>query len=216
MYETKILKKLIEEDIININSLIIKHYKRLGINEQDILVLSTFARQEVKGSSLFTPTRIKNKTGLSSNDFFASLERLINKGYVRIESGINEKTGKQTEFFYLDGLFEEIINIYIDQVRKENEKENQTFEEKISDLFEKTFERPMMPSDAEIVRRWAQEGKYSFDEISSEILEAAKLAKYSLKYVDSKLIKNHLQSSQNTEYQNPSKVLQELSEKWKK
>lgn len=216
MYEAQILAKLIKEDVINVNSLIIKRYKELGITEQDVIVLSMFAREEIKHNNLFTPSRMKNKTGLGDDSFFDSLERLQNKGYLKIKSGINNKTGRQVEFFYLDGFYEEIISIYIEEIRKENEKQNQTFEEKISILFEKTFERPMQPSDAEIVRRWAQEGKYTYEEINNEILEAAKLAKYSLKYVDSKLIKNHLSQNQNSEYQNTSKVLQDLSEKWKK
>ena len=215
MYEAQILAKLIKEDVVNVNSLIIKRYKELGINEQDIIVLSMFAREEIKRNNLFTPSRMRNKTGLNDNDFFESLDRLQSKGYLKIKSGINNKTGKQVEYFYLDGFYEEIISIYLDEIRSENEKENQTFEEKISNLFEKTFERPMLPSDVEIVRRWAQEGKYTYEEINNEILEAAKLAKYSLKYVDSKLIKNHLSQNQNSEYQNTSKVLQELSEKWK-
>ena len=216
MYEAQILAKLIKEDVINVNSLIIKRYKELGINEQDIIVLSMFAREEIKRNNLFTPSRMKNKTGLSDSDFFKSLEGLQSKGYLKIKSGINNKTGKQVEYFNLDGFYEEIISIYLEEIRSENEKNNQTLEEKVSALFEKTFNRPMQPSDAEIVRRWAQEGIYTYEEIYSEVLEAAKLAKYSLKYVDSKLIKNHLQSNQNTEYQNTSKVLQDLSEKWKK
>ena len=216
MYETKILAKLIEEDMVDTNSLIIKHHKKLGINEQDVIVLSMFTREETKRNHLFTPKRMMEKTGLSSNDFFASLERLLNKNYLKIVTGMSNKTGRQVEYFYLDGFYEEIINIYTGQIKAENEKKNQTLEEKVSNLFETTFERPMQPSDAEIVRRWAQEGIYTYEEIYNEVLEAAKLAKYSLKYVDSKLIKNHLQSNQNTEYQNTSKVLQDLSEKWKK
>ena len=216
MNEVNLLIKLIDDDMINVNALLIKNYKKLEISEKDIIVLSTLARLEIKGNHLFTIERIKEKTALDKNDFYESLELLMSKNYLKIVNGINPKSGKQAEYFYLDGLYRKIVEIYVDRIRKENEKKNHSFEEKISLLFEKTFERPMQPSDAEIVRRWAQEGKYTYEEINNEILEAAKLAKYSLKYVDSKLIKNHLSQNQNSEYQNTSKVLQDLSEKWKK
>ena len=117
MYEAQILAKLIKEDVINVNSLIIKRYKELDLTEQDVIVLSMFAREEIKHNNLFTPSRMKNKTGLSDDSFFDSLDRLQNKGYLKIKSGINNKTGKQVEFFYLDGFYEEIISIYIEEIR---------------------------------------------------------------------------------------------------
>ena len=216
MYEAQILAKLIKEDVINVNSLIIKRYKELDLTEQDVIVLSMFAREEIKHNNLFTPSRMKNKTGLSDDSFFDSLDRLQNKGYLKIKSGINNKTGRQVEFFYLDGFYDELAELYLEKIRKENEQKNQSFEEEITNLFERTFERPLTVSDAEVIRKWSMEGDYKLEEIKTEILAAAKVGKFSLKYVDSKLVKKHIESENNKEYSNQSTVIKELSEKWKK
>lgn len=216
MNEVNLLIKLIDDDMINVNALLIKNYKKLEISEKDIIVLSTLARLEIKGNHLFTIERIKEKTALDKDDFFNSLEVLMSKNYLKIVNGINPKSGKQVELFYLDGLYRKLVEIYIERIRKENEKKNHSFEEKISLLFEKTFERPLQPSDADIIRRWAQEASYTYEEIENEIYEAKKLAKFSLKYVDSRLVRSHLEKDEKTAYTNNSKLIQELSEKWKK
>ncbi|MCR5741306.1 MAG: hypothetical protein K6G38_02435 [Gammaproteobacteria bacterium] len=216
MNETKIIIKLIDDGLLDVNALLIKNRKKLNITENEFFVLSSLARQEVKGNHSFSPEKIKTKTALSSDDFYKALDNLLNKNYLKIVTGINPKSGKQAEFFYIDGLYDKVVEIYLDRIRKENEKKNQSFEEKISELFERTFERPLQVSDAEVIRRWAQEAKYSFEEIQKEILDAKKLGKYSLKYIDSKLVRRELELSNDNEYTNTSKVIQDLSEKWKK
>ena len=48
------------------------------------------------------------------------------------------------------------------------------------------------------------------------MMDALKVGKYSLRYIDSKLIKSKLASKENKEYTDTSKIIDELSEKWKK
>ena len=216
MNESRLLSKLIEEDIININSLLIKNHSKLDITPNDIIVLSVLTRQQVKRDLSFSAETVRQKADISSKDCFDSLAKLEDKGYVVLYTKFNPKNGQNDEFFNLDGLYKEIVHIYQEAIREENEAKNQSFEEEISNLFERTFQRPLTVSDAEVIRNWAREAQYTIEEIKSEILDAAKMGKYSLKYVDSRLIKKHVQMNNNPEYQKTSTVIQELSEKWKK
>ena len=64
MYEARILKKLIDDDIVEVNALLIKHRKALKISANDILVLSTLSRQEVKKNYIYS-SKLQKLTHLS-------------------------------------------------------------------------------------------------------------------------------------------------------
>jgi DNA replication protein len=216
MYEARILKKLIDDDIVEVNALLIKHRKALKISANDILVLSTLSRQEVKKNYIYSSKLVMEKTGLSQNDFFQSLEKLDNQGYVKITPGTNPKTGKQVEYYSLDSLYERITDIYLEQIKRENEEKSGSLQEKIVNLYFDTFERPIAPNEGEIIMRWIQEGQFTYEDIKNAMMDALKVGKYSLRYIDSKLIKSKLASKENKEYTDTSKIIDELSEKWKK
>ena len=216
MYEARILKKLIDDDIVEVNALLIKHRKALKISANDILVLSTLSRQEVKKNYIYSSKLVMEKTGLSQNDFFQSIEKLDNQGYVKITPGTNPKTGKQVEYYSLDSLYERIADIYLEQIKKENEEKSGSLQEKIVNLYFDTFERPIAPNEGEIIMRWVQEGQFTYEDIKNAMMDALKVGKYSLRYIDSKLIKSKLTSKENKEYTDTSKIIDELSEKWKK
>ena len=216
MYEARILKKLIDDDIVEVNALLIKHRKALKISANDILVLSTLSRQEVKKNYIYSSKLVMEKTGLSQNDFFQSLEKLDNQGYVKITPGTNPKTGKQVEYYSLDSLYERIADIYLEQIKRENEEKSGSLQEKIVNLYFDTFERPIAPNEGEIIMRWIQEGQFTYEDIKNAMMDALKVGKYSLRYIDSKLIKSKLASKENKEYTDTSKIIDELSEKWKK
>ena len=214
--ETQLLIKLIDDDMVNVNALLIKNYRGLHITEKDIIVLSMLSRQEIKGNHVFSSKNMSKKIGLEIDDFCSSIEKLENRNFIKIEEGTSPKTGKIVEYFYLDGFYDELAELYLEKIRKENEQKNQSFEEEITNLFERTFERPLTVSDADIIRKWSMEEEYKQEEIKTEILAAAKVGKFSLKYVDSKLVKKHIETENNKEYTNQSTVIKELSEKWKK
>ena len=101
-------------------------------------------------------------------------------------------------------------------IKKESGKLPSTFEEKVSLLYEKTFNKQMSIRDAEIISRWASTNQFSYEEIKNAILDAAKIGKYTLNYVDSKLLKKKVQEENNPEYEATNKIIKELSDKWKK
>ncbi|MCB9498333.1 MAG: DnaD domain protein [Bacillales bacterium] len=214
--EIDLFMKLLEDDLINFNAILIKNYKKLNIEEKDIIVLSMLNRQEMKGNRAFVPSKLVKKTGLSSDDFYKSLDNLTNKGYILIKVEINGKTQKEGEFFYLDKLYNNIVSLYTKSVKETEEKKSRTLEEKIVDLYEKEFKTQMSPLDAETIQKWAQERAFTYEEIEKEMLNACKNGKTSLKYVDSKLIKGKILKEQNPEYKETSEVMAGLKEKWKK
>ena len=63
---------------------------------------------------------------------------------------------------------------------------------------------------------WADEKKFSIDEIKNEMLDCIKTGRTTLKAVDQSLIRKRLQKEQSPEYKETNQVIEELKNKWKK
>ena len=74
----------------------------------------------------------------------------------------------------------------------------------------------MNPIDVDIIRRWSEEKEFSLSQIKNAMLEALKLGKTSLKYVDQMLIKEKLIKEQSPEYKEANEVIDALKNVWKK
>ena len=167
--EYDLFVKLLDDEMINFNALLIKNYKKLGISEKDIIVLSCLERQQSKGNNIFNPTKIKQKIALSQEDLFKSLTNLTSKGYVDIRIEFNYKTEKDTEVFSLDNLYESIVNLYLNESKKTTEKKKESFQEEISNFYEESFKRQMNPIDVDIIRRWSEEKEFSLSRFSKRL-----------------------------------------------
>ena len=216
MNENILFKKLLEDDMINFNAILIKNYRKLNINEKDIIVLSSLARSEIKGYKYFNPSRLKVIVGLSNDELYKSLNSLTEKGYIEIKEAVNEKTLKTCEVFSLEKLYKEIVNIYLKEEKKEQQRKSVSFQEEISLFYEETYNKPLSPLDIDIIKVWADEKKFSIDEIKNEMLDCIKIGKTSLKAVDQSLIRKRLQKEQSPEYKETNQVIEELKTKWKK
>lgn len=216
MQETKLFIKLLEDEMINFNAILIKNYKRLNITEQEIIVLSMLSRQEMKGSKSFNASLFASKTGLSESDFYDCLNSLENKGYLEIKTETALGNKRAGEYFYLDNVYNQIVRIYLEQIRKESESNASTFEERVSDLVEDVFMAQLTPIDIEIIQKWASDGDFSYDQIRKALLDAQSKGKTTLKYVDSQLIKTKMKSENKEEKENTQQVIAELKQRWNK
>ena len=216
MQERELFKKLLNEEVINYTEILMKHYRELGLAKTDIFVLSSLIKQSVTKDNMFSSKILSKDTPVPEERFFRSLDKLVDKHMIVIKKEKNPDTKKECEYFYLDNLYDQIVGVYLDQIKKESESEPNTFEERVSILYETTFNKQMTIRDAEIISRWARDNSFSYEEIKEEILDAAKLGKHSLTYVDSKLVKKQIQQENNPEYEETNKIIQELRDKWKK
>ena len=200
MNELDLFIKLLDDDMINFNGILMKYYRKLGINEKDIIVLSSLSRQETRGNRLFNPKKLEQKVALSNEDLYKSLSSLCERGLIEIKVEYNLKSEKEVEVFYLNKLYQEIINVYTGIVKKENEKKYLSFYETIANFYEENFNKQIGPIEAEIINRWGEEKNFSVDEIKSEMLNALKLGKASINYVDQTLIKKKIAREQSPKY----------------
>ena len=212
--EFNLFIKLLEDEMIDINALLIKNYRKLNINEKDIIILSCLSRQYAKGNRYFQKNALRKKVGLETDDFNNCLFNLNEKGYIEIEEAVNPNTGKNCEVFSLNKIYQELINIYVYKDR--DSKESDSLQEQITSFYDTHYKKQMSPLDADIIRTWCKEKTFTFDEIRDEMLDCLKMGKTSLKSVDQALIKKRTIKEQSPEYIETNKIINELKNKWKK
>lgn len=213
MKELILFKNLIADEMINFNALLIKNYRKLDVNEKDIIVLSCLERQESKGQKVFNFSSVKAKVGLSDDDLNQCLDYLTKKNYLEIKQETNPKTNKQTEMFSIDNIYKKLIDLY---TQDSLAPISQSFMESVVDAFNDIFQTQISPADLEVIKNWAIGKEFTYDEINAEMLDAAKIGKSSLTYVDQVLFKKHLQKRESPEYIEANDIVEELRNKWKK
>ena len=201
-------ENMIKDRVIDIPQILYLNIQELKLNESLIMMIMTLYGFE---DNLFSVTKIQNKLNWEKDRVFSILDDLVKLSYIRLEVRIN-KEGLEEETFSLDPLYSIIIKLY------ENKgKEELGDLEKVSQLLEETFKKPLNPNDIELVEKWLNEDGYDLFEIESAIYDAMKSGKMSTKAVDNKLLKNKIQKEETTTYDDFSdQILKGLKDEWKK
>ena len=194
-----VIKKLIEEEIIVFDKLMLKNYKAIGISEIEAFILIELFNQKIKGETYISPKKLVKKLTIKEEKLLQVLEGLIVKKYVTIRL-VKEKDNKETEDFSLDNTYNKLIDVYKNSIKHEiidSNKEFKTPEESIVDLLENQFQKQLKPLEIELIQKWIYEDKYSVDEIKRAILDALRANRSTLSYVDNVLLKRGKKGKKN-------------------
>ncbi len=186
-----IIKKLIEEEILDFDKMLLKNYKKIGLSEIEAFLLIELHRQKKGGETFISPTRLVKKLTISEDKLLQVLDGLIAKKYLIIRL-VKHDNEKETEDFSLDNTVSKLIEIYKNQIRLEVTNTDhiyETKEEEIVDLLETQFQKQLKPLEIELIQKWINEDGYSVEEIKRSILDAIKANKSSISYVDGMLLK---------------------------
>jgi len=169
------LEQLLKDKPFIVPSFLLRNYKRLDINEEELIILIYLIN--IQNKIIYNPEGIANDL---NNDKYKVMELINNLSEKKIiEINVEKNSdGRREEFIYLDLLYNKIINILIES-NQEKTIENSS----IFGVFESEFGRPLSPMEIEIIKGWLN------DNISYELLiEALKEATYngvgSLRYID--------------------------------
>lgn len=190
-----IIKRLIDEDIIDFDRLILKNYKQIGLSEIEAFLLIELNNQKRAGETFISPSKLVKKLTISEEKLISLLDSLMEKQYVVIR--LVKVDGKEKEDFSFENTIVKIIEIYKTIIQLEitdSPKTYDTIEEEIVDLLENQFQKQLKPLEIELIQKWVNEDNYSLDEIKRAILDAVKSNKSSISYVDGVL----LQRTKNT------------------
>ena len=167
----KKVEKMIRERDIMIPSLLFYNYRELGINAEDVLLLTYL----MNGDISFNPKKISNELNLELSELMEQIEHLKSKNLVTIE--LKKIGDKRMELINLDGFYDKLIGFIFEQ------REEDSIEETIYDIFEREFGRTLSPMEYEIINAW-QESNYSKETIILALKEAVYNGVNNLRYID--------------------------------
>ncbi|WP_017193539.1 DnaD domain protein [Vaccinium witches'-broom phytoplasma] len=174
------IKMLYEEGFLNIEKILIREFKKLHLEIQELSVLLfLFDSYEKK---IFSSSFLAKKANLSKNELESILERLRQKNFFSILQ--DKKDNKIIEIFNLDNTFVKIQQLYKEQEAKRTEKKQKhNISETIENL-ETLKGRLLTGNELEIVKSWYLEQNYTHENITQIIVQAGLNKKDSLNYIE--------------------------------
>lgn len=160
---------------ISIPEKLLTTYKKIGLDEHDVVILLQIHRFLKAKKEFPTPAEIATYLTISEAECAEHLRRLIQKNVLAIKDYRNEEN-QLTEVYSLEPLWEKIFTY-----------EEQSFQEQegtIFILFEQEFGRPLSPFEIETINVWLDEDVMSPALIKAALRESVLMGKLNFKYID--------------------------------
>jgi len=161
---------VLKEKNMLIPGLLLKNYRRLQINEQELVVLIYYLNQN---DMVYNPEAVSKYLNMKTAEVMETVANLQNKNVITID--VCDEKGKRAEYINLDNLYQKIGLTF-----SENEKPDK---KNIFSIFEKEFGRTLSPTEYEIITAW-QEQKMADELILAALKEAVYNGVRSLRYID--------------------------------
>lgn len=171
------------EGNITIPSALLTFYKRLGLTEEELVLLLQVLSFVEKGNDFPTPEEIASKMTISVEQCTDMLRKLIQKGFISLQKERSEN-GILYEKYCMKPLWEKLANFYIMEKRQEEVEAQLKEETDIYTTFEKEFGRPLSPYECETLSIWIDEDGHDVALIKAALKEALLSGKLNFRYID--------------------------------
>lgn len=181
-----ILRRLHNEYGLNIEGVLIKEYKRLGLKMKELNVLLILLSTSSK-KRIFSINSITKKSDYNHNEVAEIVNVLLEKEFITLS--LIEDKGKTKEVYSLDKTFEKLTNLFIEDEKADIVANNKTHISETIDLLEQRLNRPLRDLELDRIRLWYED--YQF--IHQNIINAIKAFKnnFSILYLEKILDSNY-------------------------
>lgn len=168
----KLINVLKEKPII-ISSKIFYNYRKLNMNEQDLVVLTFLLNTN---ENIFNPQNIASSLNIDLKNVMESVDNLVSNNLISIDT-ISDNGVK--DYINLNKLYEKLA-LLINEEKKEDNTD-------IYEIFEKELGRTISPSELAVIADFTE--NYSMEIIVLALKEAVFNGVRNLRYIDS-ILKN--------------------------
>lgn len=176
------MKKNVFEEIllnqINIPINLLKNYKHIGLNEEELAVILQVYRYLYEGNSFPTPNEIAENLTFNVEKCIEILKNLMQKNFLTIEES-NKDYNKLSESYSLNPLWEKLYMEVLKADKEEIEDGSSIFI-----LFEQEFGRPLSPFEIETITVWLDEDVIKPSLIKAALRESVLMGKLNFRYID--------------------------------
>lgn len=179
----KEFKQWIDAGHTTLPSLLLMHYKNIGLTNDDLVMILQLKSFMDRGEGFPNTEVLAKRLHLSKEEAFASLHQLINKKVLTIDTVTNDE-GKAQDHISFDLLWEKLLVYVKQQELKEQETKEMIEANDLYQLFESEFGRPLSAIEIQTLNMWIDEDQYKPELIQMALREAVLNQVYSLKYID--------------------------------
>lgn len=173
----------IEEGVISIPSFLFSHYKKIGLNDTECMLLLHIFHFMEKGKELPTMEEIADRMTLTTEQCSHTILSLIQRGYLEILKGKTED-GIYYEKYSLQPLWSRLIDEHALLEQEDHEFQIQVEEGSLFTLFEQEFARALSPIECETLSMWIDNDHHSPALIKAALKEAVLSGKLNFRYID--------------------------------
>ena len=166
----------LKEKPILIPNVLFKHYKKLNITEEELVILICIIKEGDK--IVYDPNFFTEEIGMEKYKAMQLITDLAEKGTIEIKVE-NNKSNKKEEYIYLNPLYNKLLNILIDLQLGSNP----IVDSNIFAAFETELGRTLSAMEIEIIREWLHNG-ITEELIKGALKEAILNNVRNLKYID--------------------------------
>lgn len=173
------LVHLLQRGTISLPVLLFTEYKRMGLQETEVLLLTQLLIFQEK-EKIAAPTfqQLASRMNLTIQEIADMVAKLSKEGWVGIGS-------KGEKGYDLSFIYEKLVNFMIEDVTvQETEEQYQTLFHRL----EQEFGRPLSSNECEHIVKWLDEDEYPEELIEAALQEAIYCDKRSVRYMDRILI----------------------------
>lgn len=176
MFEIDSIEKVLH-DQIQIPGKLLMEYKRLGLNEIELILILQLIRYFQEENFFPTPSEIASSLTISEQQCSELLMKLMQKGFLKIDQKENE-IYQISEAYSLNPLLEKL---YAEKPVPVDNTENTGT---LFILFEQEFGRPLSPFEIEMVSAWLDDDQFLPSLIKAALRESVLMGKLNFKYID--------------------------------
>ncbi|WLD91790.1 DnaD domain-containing protein [Alkalihalobacillus sp. AL-G] len=174
----------IQAGTIAIPNVLLMNYHRLGVKEDEMMVLLHMHSFIESGNYFPTPEQISSRMTISSHQCMQLLRTCIQKGLLKIEEHQDPDQQMFSETYTLEPLWDKLIRIIEEQqvgAAKDKQIEEET---QIYSIVEKEFGRPLSPIECETLAIWIDQDHHKVELIIAALKEAVLSGKLNFRYID--------------------------------
>ncbi|WP_409301334.1 DnaD domain-containing protein [Peribacillus sp. SCS-155] len=180
MMKDKLLSWL-NEGSITIPAFLLSHYKIMGLNEQEVMLLLQLQNFTDKGNGFPTPQQLTSVMTFQETECLFIIQRLIQRGFIEIQEEYTDSI--RHERYSIDPFYSKMIDCFLKVTKEKQETQDEAEGESLYTVFESEFGRPLSPFECETLAMWMEDNHHP-DIIKAALREAVISGKINFRYID--------------------------------
>ena len=169
------------EKVISFRLALLDSYKKLGLNENETMVILLIDYLLSQGNSLITSDLLSLKMTLQPEEIDGILVELLNKKYLSYKTEEGKLVTSIENIRKI--VYSEIKKTLTWEVKKESVQKDESLISDLYSLYEDKASQPLSPLEKDTIVSWLKNG-YSEEEIKNAVLDTARFKKLTIREVE--------------------------------